>query len=167
MNTKRIAVILAALVLALTSLACGGGSSVGEDIDPNKINGTAAPRLGERTPAPTAKPTTAASNRPAAATAAAKTAAPAAQPSIVIKIQSDNAAGGSQFDPRVARVRAGALVRWQNTDSTGRSVVADDGSFRSPKLAPGAHYDFTPTRAGTYNYHDGTRPYAVGTLEVA
>ena len=167
MNTKRILVLLAALFLACTSLACGGGSSVGEDIDVDSLGGTAAPRLGERTAAPTSKPTTApASGRPAA-TAAPKTAAPAAKPAIVIKIQSDTAKGGSQFDPRVARVRSGSIVRWQNVDTKARSVVADNGAFRSPDIGPGGHYDYVASTPGSFNYSDGTRPYAVGTLEVA
>ena len=166
MNTKRIFVILAALLLACSSLACGGGSSVGEDIDVNELDGTAAPRLGERTAEPTAKPTAAAASGRPAATAPPKTAAPAAKPAIVIKIQSDNAKGGSQFDPRVARVRVGSIVRWQNVDAKTRSVVADNGTFRSPDIAPGGHFDYTASAAGSINYHDGTRPYAVGTLEV-
>jgi len=167
-NTKRILVLGAALLLAFTSLACGGGSSVGEDIDVSSLDGTAAPRLGERTPAPTAKPTKAPSSG-AAPTAAPKTAAPAAKPAIVIKIQSDTAKGGSQFDPRVARVRRGSIVRWQNVDTSkpARSVVADNGSFRSPDIPTGGHFDYVADAAGTINYHDGTRPYAVGTLEVA
>jgi plastocyanin len=165
-NAKRILMLGLALVMAFASVACGGGSSVGEDINVDKLDGTAAPRLGERTAAPTTKATTAPSGQPAA-TAPPKTAAPAAKPSIVIKIQSDTAKGGSQFDPRVARVRRGSIVRWENVDAKARSVVADNGSFRSPNIAPGGHFDYTTNATGSINYHDGTRPYAVGTLEVA
>jgi plastocyanin len=166
-NTRRILVLLTALFLGCASIACGGGSSVGEDIDVDTLDGTAAPRLGERTAAPTAKATSApASGRPAA-TAAAKTPAPAAAPSLVIKIQSDNAAGGSQFDPRIARVRRGSIVRWTNTDDKPRSVEADNGAFRSPSIPPGGKFDYTADTAGSFNYHDGTRPYAVGSLEVS
>ncbi len=165
MNTKRIFVLVAAVMLAGTSLACGGGTSVGEDIDVESLDGTAAPRLGEREATPSPKATKAPSGAPAP-TAAPKTAAPAAVPAIVIKIQSDNAPGGSQFDPRVARVREGSLVRWQNVDETKRSVEADNGAFTSPDIPPGGKFDYVATTSGSINYHDGTRPYAVGTLEV-
>jgi hypothetical protein len=48
-----------------------------------------------------------------------------------------------------------------------RSVVADNGAFTSPLLPPRSKFDYLANTAGTINCHDGTRPYAVGTLEVS
>jgi plastocyanin len=82
----------------------------------------------------------------------------------VIKIQSDSA--GYQFEPRVAAVAAGTIVRWTNTDSVARSVEADQGQFKSSSIPPGGSFDYATSAKGQFNYHDGTRPYAVGTLGV-
>lgn len=154
-------------LLAIASWGCGGGSEVGEDIAVEDGSGAqGGPRLGERAPTPTPaeKPaSTPAPNRPAPPTPAPRPESPA----FVIKIQSDNAPGGSQFEPRLARVQRGAVVRWQNTDSKPRSVEADNGAFRSPSIPPGGSWDYNATAPGSFNYHDGTRPYAVGSLEVA
>lgn len=161
---------IAAFCLLVLFAACGGDTSVGEDIDTRKIGSSpGAARLGEseKTPAPkaTQRPVQAAraTARPKATAAPARNAGPA----IVIKIQSDTAAGGSQFEPRVARVQRGATVRWQNVDAKPRSVEADNGAFRSPTIPPGGTWDYVASTPGQFNYHDGTRPYAVGTLQVA
>jgi hypothetical protein len=34
-------------------------------------------------------------------------------------------------------------------------------------IPPGGTFDFKATTAGSYNYHDGTRPYAVAQLQVS
>jgi plastocyanin len=96
----------------------------------------------------------------------ATTTTAAAAPTLVIKIQSSTASGGA-FDPAAGvTVPRGALVRWQNNDSQARSVIADDNSFASPSIAPGAFFDYTVTRPGRVSYHDGTRPFAVGSFDV-
>jgi plastocyanin len=82
----------------------------------------------------------------------------------VIKIQNDSV--GFQFEPRVATVAMGTTVRWTNVDSVPRSVEADNGEFTSASIPPGASFDYVTIVKGTFNYHDGTRPYGVGTLQV-
>jgi hypothetical protein len=47
-----------------------------------------------------------------------------------------------------------------------RSVEDSAGAFRSPTIPPGGSWDYKANTAGTYNYSDGTRPYAVGQLVV-
>jgi plastocyanin len=81
-----------------------------------------------------------------------------------IKIQGDTQ--GSQFEPRLGQVRTGTTVKWVNVDSQARSVEADNGAFRSPSIPPGGSYELRAPAPGTYNYHDGTRPYAVAQLQV-
>lgn len=86
------------------------------------------------------------------------------EPVIQISIRSDNA--GSAFDPSVVRVTKGGKVTWVNNDSTARSVEADGGAFNSGLIPPGGSWTWTATRSGRHDYHDGTRPYAVASLEV-
>jgi plastocyanin len=64
------------------------------------------------------------------------------------------------FAPKTITVGAGDTVTWTNRDSRGGShqVVADDGSFSSPVLKPGATYSHTFENAGTFSYHDGLHP---------
>lgn len=155
-------------LLALTVLvsACGGDEKVGDE---SLLEGTdeegGGPRLGETTTttAGAAAETTVATTAATAATAPPTTAQ--AAPSVEIAINSDTTQGG-QFQPRVAQVPSGAIVRFVNKDTVARSVVADAGSFDSGPIAPGASWDWTAGGAGSYNYSDGTRPYAVGSIEV-
>jgi hypothetical protein len=57
-------------------------------------------------------------------------------------------------------------VRFQNNDTVARSVVSNDNKFRSPSIPPGGSWVLTLPTPGTYNYQDGTRPYAVGSIRV-
>jgi plastocyanin len=168
--------------LALVLAGCGGGSKVGEGIEEKAGGGTADTtcRLGECTTTTTPPPTTTTTatgatartatttttRLPTTTTTIRPTTTTQPRPTLVVRIQSDNAAGG-QFDPRNAEVSRGALVRWTNGDAVARSVVADGGTFTSPSIPPGGSWDYTASTSGTFNYHDGTRPYAVGTLTVS
>jgi len=160
-TTKALVLILSLVLLAG---ACSSKKDVGSDALLKGTNGKQGDtRLGETTTttAPKAGPTT-------TAKATATTAPPttqAAAPSVEVAINSDTTAGG-QFQPRVVQVRAGSIVRFINKDSTTRSVVSDDGVFSSGDIAPGHTWDWTAGGAGSYNYSDGTRPYAVGTVDV-
>lgn len=89
----------------------------------------------------------------------------APRPSVTITINSDTA-DTTAFDPPLIRVPAGTIVRWVNKDSVTRSVVADGGEFPSKDLSPGGVHTWTTSKPGRANYHDGTRPYAVGSVEV-
>lgn len=165
------------LVLVLTSCASDNKTGSENVLD---FKDTVQKGLGEAaspTAAPAAPQTQApAPQAPAAQAppppAPAKTQAPAAAPpkqavrEFVITINSDTSAAGSQFTPSVARVYAGQVVTWKNEDSVARSVVADDGAFTSPAIPPGGTFEYKATTAGTFSYHDGTRPYAVASLEV-
>ena len=50
-------------------------------------------------------------------------------------------------------VAAGTTVTWKNADAEPHTVTADDGSYDSGSLAPGATYTHTFTRPGTYTYY--------------
>jgi len=156
--------------VALLIAGCSEGSTVGDKGLLEGTDGSGGTRLGETTT--TATPETTAPPAPEPGAGATTTAKPAAATTTAkpqakgfpIKIQPDSA--GTQFEPRVAQVFAGTPVTWTNTDSVARSVEFSDQSYNSGPIPPGGSATFTANRAGEFNYSDGTRPYAVGTLKV-
>ncbi len=173
-----------ATVLSLLALgACGEDNKVGTGVKVEKGEGanerlgvtttTAAPAGAAPTTSAAAAPTTTAKAAAATTTTAAPkptttaapaTTAPAAQ-AFVIEIYADNS-GKKQFEPPQSAVRLGTVVRWVNKDTVARSVESEQGGFQSPPIPPGGAFDFTTDAKGTFNYEDGTRPYAQGVLQV-
>lgn len=171
-------------VLLLVLAGCSEDNRVGQGIDADKLKGGAdGPRLGETTtteapppPPPTtvAPPPTTAAKAAAPATTAPRpvtTQAPATTQAgtpiaLTVEIFGDNS-GRPQFDPRTGAVRVGSIVRFQNQDAQPRSVEDQGGTFRSPPIAPGGFWDYKANKPGKFDYVDGTRPYAVGTLSVS
>ena len=70
------------------------------------------------------------------------------------------------FRPTAVTIQAGDQITWRNADTRNHQVVADNGSFASPILAPTRTYTFTFTRAGTFRYHDGLFPARTGRIVV-
>jgi plastocyanin len=173
--------VVALAVLAALFAACGESNKVGDESTLN-FKEQANNRLGVTTTTEATTTTVAAAGAGApgkagVAAATTTTAAPVttttaapttttakAAPVTAIAINSDG--GSSQFEPSQAAAYVGGVFRWTNTDSVPRSVEADDGSFRSPSIPPGGTFELKATKAGTVNYHDGTRPYAVGAIQV-
>ncbi|HUF33187.1 MAG TPA: hypothetical protein VMN58_08285 [Acidimicrobiales bacterium] len=170
------ALIAAAVLLA----ACGGDTSVGSDeLRSFEEQEAGEGRLGETTttavdlgsgplseeatpdtaPPETAPPATTAPPPPPPPTTA-----PVDNAAITIAIRSDDFS--PQFNPSVARVFAGSVVRWVNEDSEVRSVNAGDGSFASGDIAPGGTFERRFDQPGIFDYRDGTRPYVTARLEV-
>lgn len=157
---KKFAVVLALLISTAVLVACSDSSEVGKGLDDVK-DGTVGTRIGETTTTTAPPSTTTTTVKGATTTAKTGTTKPQ-QVSADIKIQLND----PYFVQKVQAVVQGALVRWTNTDTTARSVVFDDNSYDSGPIAPGAHKDYVATRAGQFEYTDGTRPYAKGTLQV-
>jgi plastocyanin len=111
---------------------------------------------GTSTPAPSVPPSVAPS---AAASAAPSTAASAATGSAV-------SIANFSFQPPTMTIAVGTTVTWTNNDSTGHTVTADDGSFKSDKLATGASFSQTFAKAGTFAYHCSIHPSMTGTITV-
>lgn len=59
----------------------------------------------------------------------------------------------SAFSPSSLQVNINVTVTWMNDDIIIHSVTADDGSFDSGDVAPGATFTHTFPHTGTYNYH--------------
>jgi plastocyanin len=70
------------------------------------------------------------------------------------------------FRPASVTVPSGNSVTWTNDDSTKHQVVANDGSFSSPVLAPKQSFTRVFKAGGTFVYHDGLHPALKGTVTV-
>ena len=70
------------------------------------------------------------------------------------------------FDPRVMQIIAGTTITWVNNDEIAHSVTADDESFDSWNIQPGASFSKVITQVGTLNYHCKYHPEMVGQLNV-
>lgn len=167
--------VIAAVALAVASAACGSDNKVGDESLVN-FKDQAQQRLGATTTTVAVATTvaqrgalgvggTTTTARPVATTARpATTVAP--EEAYEITINSDNAAA-TQFDPPLGRVYRGTTVKWINRDTTARSVLSEDQTtLKSPMIPPGGTWVYKADKAGRFNYEDGTRPYATGTLEV-
>jgi plastocyanin len=72
----------------------------------------------------------------------------------------------SGFSPRTLTINFGDAVQWRNADTVNHQVVADNGAFASPIMAPGRTYRFTFRTAGRFPYHDALKPSLRGTVNV-
>ncbi len=70
------------------------------------------------------------------------------------------------FSPAAITVAAGTTVIWTNQSSAPHTVTADDGSWGSGTLAPGATFSHTFNSLGTYTYHCAIHPFMHGTVIV-
>ncbi|MFE3051624.1 cupredoxin family copper-binding protein [Nocardia sp. NPDC059239] len=88
--------------------------------------------------------------------------APAAAPAGPNAVNIDNFA----FGPGSLTVRVGTTVTWTNKDEEPHTVVANDGSFRSPTLGNNATYTFTFSKAGSFAYVCSIHPFMHATVVV-
>ena len=72
---------------------------------------------------------------------------------------------GMAFPARIESA-AGATIEWTNHDVVAHTVTADDGSWHSGMIAPGATWRRTFDRAGDYAYHCTPHPYMRGVVVV-
>ena len=171
----KIRALCLAVVALFTFAACSNQKKVGSGIDVNKLNsqngllgkldaaqkkGSGNVVLGQTTPVPTGGSNAAAQQQAAAAQRQAQINAQKQAVAVAFSITS------SGYNPYYIRVFTGGVVSVTNRDKVARSVTADGGQFDSHLIAPGATWEYDPTTAGKFNFHDSTRPYVVGTLEV-
>lgn len=70
------------------------------------------------------------------------------------------------FSPATVTIQVGDTVTWSNMDDTAHTATADDASWDSGNLAPGATFPHTFTQAGTFTYHCAIHPTMTGTVVV-
>ena len=120
---------------------------------------TAIPTLAP-TPVPTHKPNPTPTSKAKATPTLAPTPTPKPKPSTV-KVKVYN----SGFSPATDTITVGSTVIWTNDGGIAHTVT-DNGVFDSGKLLPGATFQFTFTKRGTYHYICTYHPYMVGTIIV-
>ncbi|MDP3911419.1 MAG: cupredoxin family copper-binding protein [Gemmatimonadales bacterium] len=70
------------------------------------------------------------------------------------------------FGPNRIAVSAGNTIAWTNHDQVLHTVTADDGSWDSGPIEPGATWRRTFERAGDYSYHCTPHPFMKGVVVV-
>ena len=107
------------------------------------------------------------------ASPAASSAASAAAPSGAGPSEAPAAGGGDAvtiqnfaFGPASLSVAAGTTVTWTNSDTAAHTATADDGSFDSSSIAPGATFSQAFDTAGTFAYHCSIHPNMTATIQV-
>ncbi|WP_040810169.1 cupredoxin domain-containing protein [Nocardia concava] len=155
-NPRRtaVAVSLAAAALLTASACSSGGGGKAPDSAPGitYASGTATPGMVPDGSGPTGMP---GMSMPGSS-------APAAAPAGPNAVTIDNFA----FGPSSLSVKVGTTVTWTNHDEEPHTVVANDGSFRSPTLGNNATYTFTFTKAGTFAYVCSIHPFMHATVVV-
>jgi plastocyanin len=72
----------------------------------------------------------------------------------------------SAYGPSQLDVLPGRTVSWSNVSRRTHTVTSDTDIFDSGHLPPGARFDFTFNRPGTYRYHCTIHPSIVGEIDV-
>jgi plastocyanin len=70
------------------------------------------------------------------------------------------------FKPASRTIATTDAIKWTNVDTKNHQVVANNGSFVSPTIAPGKSYTHTFNTAGTFRYHDALHPSLTGRIIV-
>jgi plastocyanin len=71
-----------------------------------------------------------------------------------------------RFEPADLTVSPGATVVWRNAGAHVHTVTADDGSFSSPNLAPGATWRWRFENSGGTPYHCSPHPWMKARVRV-
>jgi plastocyanin len=72
-----------------------------------------------------------------------------------------------QFTPADIAIKVGETVTWTNKDDRDHTVVADDGSFTSDNLKPGANYTHEFKIVGKFTYSCSYHPRMKGVVTVS
>lgn len=76
-------------------------------------------------------------------------------------------AGPQSFNPNPVAMATAGTVTWMNRDGAVHRIIANDGSFDTGDIAPGAtSRAVTPSAAGA-NYHCSIHPTMVGAIGAA
>ena len=76
------------------------------------------------------------------------------------------AIAGFAFGPSPLTVTKGTTVTWQNKDNVAHTATADDGSWDTGSISPGASKSLTFVNAGSFAYHCTVHPMMTATLVV-
>jgi plastocyanin len=74
-------------------------------------------------------------------------------------------AGSQSFNPNPASLAADSTVTFQNNNNTAHHIIANDGSFDTGVLAPGAASAKMPIAAAGSNFHCSIHPSMIGAIK--
>ncbi len=70
--------------------------------------------------------------------------------------------GNQSFNPNPVPPASNQMIVWRNTDGEVHRIVANDGSFDTGNIAPGASSAATAVPAAGANYHCSLHPAMIG-----
>lgn len=145
------------LLLVFSIAACGGTTKVGGELT---LGGGKGGALGKFTQEPSAKASTSKKPTAKATTKVDQNKEDAKRASVKVVINE------SGYDPYYIRIFVGSIVSFTNKDAQDRSVTGDKNEFDSGWIKPGGVWSYKGTTPGKFNFHDASRPFVVGTVEV-
>jgi plastocyanin len=92
--------------------------------------------------------------------------ADAAAAPVMVKVLDMPPGQPTGYEPSEAAVKPGQVVKWRNEGAEAHTATAEDGSFDSGSMAPGAEFQFTFSKPGTISYTCTPHPWAKGTVKV-
>jgi plastocyanin len=172
-----------AFYIAMPAIGANDGTGVIMRYD---VTGAAgAPMMGEMaasacapipetlyTPPPAATPAGPPAATETATATATETQVATQAPPVTTQPPSSPAAGaavtiqGFAFNPASLEISAGTTVTWTNSDAAAHTATADDGSWDTGSIAPGASVSHTFDTPGTYTYHCSFHPTMTATIIV-
>jgi plastocyanin len=90
---------------------------------------------------------------------------PAGGASATVSIVGDR--GRQSFTPNPVNVSAARTVSWQNSDGQVHRIMANDGSFDTGNIAPGATSQVITLGTDGTNYHCTLHPGMIGSVNAA
>lgn len=93
--------------------------------------------------------------------------AEAAAAPVMVKVADMPPGQPSGYEPAEVAVKPGQVVKWKNEGAEAHTVTAEDKSFDSGSMAPGAEFQFTFSKPGTFTYTCTPHPWAKGTVKVS
>jgi plastocyanin len=169
-NSRR---LLAAAFTVLALAGCSTSTTVGSANNLKGVKDQGQGRVGQVAPGasttPTPHATTHAAPRPTQISttrppAARTTPPPATRQAATFRVRIVASAQG--YDPVSFQVYKGTHVVVTNTDKVAHTFTSDNHAFDSGPIKAGASWTYIASRDGTFPFHDDTRPFASGQMQV-
>jgi plastocyanin len=162
--------IAAATISILVLTACGGDNEVGSDdlleFDQDEAAGLGASSTTATSLTTDTSLTTETTAGQTATTVQSATTLPPEEQVVTVEVIIQDDEQGAPFTPNTLRVLVGSKVRFLNKGTKPYAIMATNGAFGSPPIAPGTAWIYDANTPGNFTFTDDVRTYAVGKLEV-